>query len=101
MKKMEWELKDSANNKVKEDFTNHLNGTFSAQIFLGDLPSMDPDWTWKGKIEDFGRIKFQVTDSITVSAALHAGSEMIDGPGHADPLTPDVLQSVVEEAIGR
>ena len=66
IRKEEWELKDPDKNKVKQNFTNNFDNTYTAAFDLTDLPSDDTDWQWKGKIEDNARNKFEVTDNITV-----------------------------------
>ena len=67
IRKEEWELKDPDKNKVKQNFTNNFDNTYTAAFDLTDLPSDDTDWQWKGKIEDNNRIKYQPTVSITVN----------------------------------
>ena len=67
IRKKEWELKDPDKNKVKQNFTNSFDNTYTAAFDLTDLPSDDTDWQWKGKIEDNNRIKYQPTVSITVN----------------------------------
>ena len=66
IKRKEWELKDPNRKKVKQNFTNNFDNTYTDAFDLNDLPSNHTDWTWKGKIEDNQGHKFQATDSITV-----------------------------------
>jgi hypothetical protein len=74
MKKAEWELKDASTNKVKQNFTNHANGTFSAAYNLSDLPSNQETWTWKGRIEDNYKNKHEIRKSISVIANGGSGA---------------------------
>jgi hypothetical protein len=67
MKKAEWELKDSSNNKVKTSLTNHGNGTFSDSYNLSGLPSNNTSWAWKGKLEDRNKNKYEQSPTITVN----------------------------------
>jgi hypothetical protein len=67
MKKAEWELKDASNNKVKQNFTNVGNGTFSAHYNLSGLPSNSTSWAMKGKLEDNGGNKYEQKPNITVN----------------------------------
>ncbi len=67
LRKTEWELKDVNGPRVKQAFTNNGDGTFTAAFLLSDLPSNLTTWTWKGKVEDNNRVKYQATDSITVN----------------------------------
>ena len=67
LKKAEYELKDADKNKVKSNLTNHGDGSFSAAVDLGTLPSSLTSWTWKGKVESNSGSKYQPTDTITVN----------------------------------
>ena len=73
LKRNEWELKDPDKIKVKQNFTNNFDNTYTATFVLSGLPSNATDWAWKGKIEDNGGKKFQATDSITVNDAPQVG----------------------------
>ncbi len=66
IKKKEWELKGADGSKVKQNFTNNFDITYTAQFDLLDLPSSETSCTWKGKVEDNNRIKYQPSDVITV-----------------------------------
>ena len=68
MRKAEWELRDANKNKVKQNLTNNWDGSFTASFDLSQLPSNATDWTWKGKLEDQNRVKYNPTTNITVLA---------------------------------
>jgi hypothetical protein len=67
IKRKELELKDPDRNRVKQNFDNNGDGTFTAAFALDGLPSDLTAWEWKGKLEDNARNKYQVTDNITVN----------------------------------
>ncbi len=62
-----WELKDSNKNKVREPFTNHFNGTWTASFNLSGLPSGDTNWTWKGEAKDNAGSQYKPSTTITVN----------------------------------
>ena len=66
MKKAEWEVKDAAKKKVRQNLSNNGDGSFTASFDLANLPSSATSWTWKGKLEDLNRNKFQPSTTITV-----------------------------------
>ncbi|MFQ5592102.1 MAG: hypothetical protein ACE5HE_13135, partial [Phycisphaerae bacterium] len=88
IKKKEWELKDPNKKRVKQQLTNHFDTTYTASFALSGLPSNATDWTWKGKVEDNARRKYNPTDTITVldAPACSIDSDCDDG----DPCTTDV-----------
>ena len=67
MKKSEFELKDADKNKVKQNLSNQNDGSFTASYDLGNLPSSLTSWTWKGKLEDNTKVKYQEQTTITVN----------------------------------
>ncbi len=67
MKKHEYELKDADKNKVKATLNNNGDGSFTQAYDLSNLPSNLTSWSWKGKVEDNNKNKYQATDSITVN----------------------------------
>lgn len=52
-------------NKVKQNLTNNNDSSFTAAYDLGGLPLNATSWTWKGKIEDQNKKKYQAQDGIT------------------------------------
>jgi hypothetical protein len=82
IKKSEWELRDPNKNKVRQALTNHFDGTYTASFDLAGLPSNATDWTWKGKVEDNSRTKYNPSANITV---LAGGGGAYCGDGNCDP----------------
>lgn len=62
-----WVLKDASKNKVKQQFSDFGNGTFSAIYYLGSLPSNATSWTWTGTLADRSRVKYEAQTTITVN----------------------------------
>jgi len=67
MRKAEWELRDPNKRKIKQPLTNNNDGSFTASFNLANLPSNATTWTWKGKIEDNNRNKYNPTTTITIT----------------------------------
>ncbi len=61
-----WELKDSNKNRVRQNFTNHFDGTYTASFGLSGLPSSATSWTWKGEVKDGADNRYKPSVSITV-----------------------------------
>ncbi len=68
MRKERWEMKDPGGTKIRQNFTNHGDGTWTASFALSGLPTNSVDWTWKGQVEDNARNKYQPTTAVTVTA---------------------------------
>ncbi len=66
IKKAQWELRDPNKNKVKQNFTNNSDGTYSASFSLASLPSSATSWRWKGKVEDNAGSRYRPSTNITV-----------------------------------
>ncbi|RMH01400.1 MAG: PKD domain-containing protein, partial [Planctomycetota bacterium] len=67
LRKAEWELRDNAKNKVKQPLTSNGDGTYTASFDLANLPANGTAWTWRAKIEDNGRTRYQPSAGITVN----------------------------------
>ncbi len=67
MRKETWELRDTGGQRIRQNLTNHGDGTWTASFALSGLPSNDTTWTWKGQVEDNSRVKYQPTATITVT----------------------------------
>lgn len=67
LKKSEWELKDANKNRVRQPFTNNGDNTYTASFALSGLPSSATSWTWKGKVEDNNKVKYNPTTTITIT----------------------------------
>ena len=102
MKQTEYKLQDANKRRIKGALTNQGNGTFTAVVTPNDLSRLAPGTVKVTlKLEDNAGTKYQAKNvRITLAAALQAGSELIDGPGHDERLTPVALQPLVQEAIG-
>jgi mono/diheme cytochrome c family protein len=64
LRKAEWQLKGDRD--VKQTFTNHFDGTYTASFDLSELPSDDTSWEWRARIEDGGENRYRPRTGITV-----------------------------------
>ncbi len=91
LKKSEWELRDNPGSKVKQNLTNHFDGTYTAQYALSNLPSAEIDWEWRGKVEDNPGTRYRPSVFIQV---LDAPACSIDADcDDADACTTDVCSA--------
>ena len=68
IKKERWEMKDPNGTRIRENLTNHGDGTWTAAFALSGLPSNDTTWTWKGQVEDQPGARYRPTTTVTVTS---------------------------------
>jgi hypothetical protein len=80
IKKSEWELKDAEKAGLKQDLAHHVEGSFTASYSLSDLPSELASWTWKGKLQDNNKAKYQPTATIAVTLGSETVADFSSAP---------------------
>ena len=66
MRRAWWQLK-KRKDKVRQNFTNHGDGSFTASFDLSGLPSNQTSWNFKAMIEDRARVRYQPSTTIRVN----------------------------------
>jgi Proprotein convertase P-domain len=69
MSRERWELRDTGGTRIRQNFTNNFDGTWTASFALSGLPTNDTDWTWKGEVKDNPGTRYKPSTQITVLAA--------------------------------
>ncbi len=67
MNRERWELKDPNKNKVRQNFTNNGDGTWTTAFALSGLPSNATSWTWKGEVKDNNGTAFKPSTNVTIT----------------------------------
>ncbi len=83
LSRQRWEMKDSAGDRIRLDFTNNFDNTYTASFALSGLPSALPDWTWKGEVRDDAGNRFRPQVPVTVldapACTVNADCDDADG----------------------
>lgn len=61
-----WQLK-KRKDSVRQNFTNHGDGSFTASFNLSNLPSSASSWTFKANLRDRSGVRYQPSAKITVN----------------------------------
>ena len=67
MSRERWELKDANKNRVRQNFTNNGDGTWTASFALSGLPSNATNWTWKGSLKDNNGTSFKPSTNVVIT----------------------------------
>ncbi len=75
MSRERWEMRDANGTRIRVNFTNNGDGTWTAAFALSGLPSNLVDWTWKGEIKDNNGTRYKPSVAVTVTQGGGGGNQ--------------------------